>query len=79
MKGELTMLVGQVKRMLSITAVRAQAACLLSRLGNLGGGVGAAYSRRQRGTGCGKEAGERGMFLLQEARVWVGCGLMGSG
>ena len=40
-------MVGQVRRMLSITAVRAQAECLLSRLRNVGGGAGAAYSRRQ--------------------------------
>ena len=41
------MLVGQVRRILSITAVRAQAECLLSRLRHVGRGTGAAYSRRQ--------------------------------
>jgi hypothetical protein len=46
-KGELWVLVGQVRRMLSITAVRAQAECLLSRPRHVGGGAGAAYNRRQ--------------------------------
>ena len=46
-KGELGVLVGQVRRILSITAVRAQAECLLSRLRHVGRGTGAAYSRRQ--------------------------------
>ena len=44
-KGEL----GQVRRMLSIAAVRAQAECLLSRLRHVWGGAGAAFSRRQGG------------------------------
>ena len=48
-KGELGVLVGQVRRMLSIEAVRAQAECLLSRLQHVGGGAGAGYSRRQGG------------------------------
>ena len=38
-KGELGVLVGQVRRMLSITAVRAQAECLLSRLRHVGVGL----------------------------------------
>ena len=46
-KGELGVLVGQVRRMLSTTAVRAQAECLLSRLRHVGGGAGAADARRQ--------------------------------
>ena len=46
-KGELGVIVGQVRRILSVTAVRAQAECLLSRLRNVGRGTGAAYSRRQ--------------------------------
>ena len=37
-KGELGVLVGQVRRMLSITAVRAQAECLLRRLRHVGVG-----------------------------------------
>ena len=48
-KGELGVLVGQMRRMLSIEAVRAQAEGLLSRLQQVGGGAGAAYSRRQGG------------------------------
>ena len=46
-KGELGVLVGQVRRILSVTAVRAQAECLLSRLRHVGRGAGAAYGRRQ--------------------------------
>ena len=46
-KGELGVLVGQVRRILSVTAVRAQAECLLSRLRNVGSGAGAACRRRQ--------------------------------
>ena len=41
------MLVGQVRRVLSVTAVRAQAECLLSRLRHVVRGTRAAYSRRQ--------------------------------
>ena len=46
-KGELGVIVGQVRRMLSVTAVRAQAECLLSRLRSVGNGATAAYERRQ--------------------------------
>ena len=46
-KGELGVVVGQVRRILSVTAVRAQAECLLSRLRSVGSGAGAAYGRRQ--------------------------------
>ena len=46
-KGELGVIVGQVRRILSVTAVRAQAECLLSRLRSVGSGAGAAYGRRQ--------------------------------
>ena len=45
--GELGVLVGQVRRILSVTAVRAQAECLLSRLRNVGRGAGAASRRRE--------------------------------
>ena len=38
------MLVGQVRRVLSVTAVRAQAECLLSRLRHVVSGTGAACS-----------------------------------
>ena len=38
---------GQVRKILSVTAIRAQAECLLSRLRNVEGGAGAAYGRRQ--------------------------------
>ena len=37
--GELGVLVGQIRRILSVTAVRAQAECLLSRLRNVGSGT----------------------------------------
>jgi hypothetical protein len=40
-------LVGQIRRILSVSAVRAQAECLLSRLRNVGSGTGAANRRRQ--------------------------------
>jgi hypothetical protein len=36
-------LVGQVRRLLSVAGVRAQAECLLSKLRQAGDGVGAAY------------------------------------
>ena len=45
--GELGVLVGQIRRILSVTGVRAQAECLLSRLRNVGSGTGAANRRRQ--------------------------------
>ena len=45
--GELGVLVGQIRRILSVTAVRAQAECLLSRLRNVGRGVGVANRRRE--------------------------------
>ena len=44
---ELGVLVGQIRRILSVKAVRAQAECLLSRLRNVGSGTGAANRRRQ--------------------------------
>ena len=45
--GELGVLVGQIRRILSVTAVRGQAECLLSRLRNVGRGTGVAYRRRE--------------------------------
>ena len=45
--GELGVLVGQIRRILSVTAVRAQAEYLLSRIRNVGRGTGAAYKRRE--------------------------------
>ena len=41
------MLVGQVKIIISVTAVRAPAECLLSRLRHVGRGTGAACTLRQ--------------------------------
>ena len=38
--------VGQVRRMLSTASVRAQAQCLLTRMSNMGEGVGQAVKRR---------------------------------
>ena len=71
--GELGVLVGQIRRILSVTAVRGQAECLLSRLRNVGRGTGVAYRRRdgssegggelgkgEAGADCGQEAGEEG-------------------
>ena len=40
-------IVGQVRRLLSVTAVRAQAECLLCRVRGVGGGTDAARRRRQ--------------------------------
>ena len=48
-KGEMGVLVGQVRRILSVTAVRAQAECLISRVRRAGGGAGLA---RKRGHGA---------------------------
>ena len=46
-KGEVGVLVGQIRRLLSVAAVRAQAECLLSRVKVAGGGTEAARKRRQ--------------------------------
>ena len=46
-KGEMGVLVGQVRRILSVAAVRAQAECLISRVRWAGGGAGLARKRRQ--------------------------------
>ena len=40
-------IVGQVRKMLSVTSVRSKVECLLSRLRSVGRGAGAAYWRRQ--------------------------------
>ena len=45
-EAELAMLVGQVRRGLSVEAVRSQARCLLQRLSSLGAGAQAAAQRR---------------------------------
>ena len=45
-EGELGQVIGQVRRRLSCTFIRAQALCLLSRLGQLGPGARAAADRR---------------------------------
>ena len=41
------MLLRQIRRILSVKSVRAQAECLLSRLRNVGSGTGAANRRRK--------------------------------
>ena len=46
-KGDLGVIVGQVRRMLSVVAVRAQAECLLSRMMSVGEGVVEASRRRK--------------------------------
>ena len=43
---ELGIVVGQVRRMLSTASIRAQAQCLLTRMANVGEGVGEAAKRR---------------------------------
>ena len=45
-KGELGVLVGQVRRLFSVASVRAQAECMLGKLRQAGGGVGAANKRK---------------------------------
>ena len=47
MKGEIGVLVGQVRRLLSVAAVKSQAECLLSRMRVIGKGTAAAGRRRQ--------------------------------
>ena len=47
-KGEMGVLVGQLRRLLSTAAVRSQAECLLSRMRGVGRGTTAANRRRQR-------------------------------
>ena len=44
---ELGVIMGQIRRMLSTTCVRAQAQCLLMRMNYVGEGVGMAVKRRQ--------------------------------
>ena len=46
-KGEMGVLVGQIRRLLSIVAVKAQAECLLGRMRSVGDGTAAANKRRQ--------------------------------
>ena len=46
-EAELGLIVGQIRRMLSTTNVRAQAQCLLARMNSVGGGVGLAAKRRK--------------------------------
>ena len=46
-EAEIGVLVGQIRRMLSTTNVRAQAQCLLTRMTSIGGGVGQAAKRRK--------------------------------
>ena len=46
-EAELGIVVGQVRRMLSTTSVRAQAQCLLARMSQVGEGVGQAAKRRR--------------------------------
>ena len=55
---ELGLIMGQVRRSLSIDFVRAQSLCLLSRLCNLGPGARAAAGRRQEAS-RGEEARRR--------------------
>ena len=45
-EGELGQIIGQIRRRLSCTSIRAQALCLLSRIGQLGPGARAAADRR---------------------------------
>ena len=45
-KGELGVLVGRIRKQLSVAAVKTQADCLITRMGNVGEGTGAAGKRR---------------------------------
>ena len=45
-EGELGQVIGQLRRRLSCTSIRAQALCLLSRIGQIGPGARAAADRR---------------------------------
>ena len=45
--GQLGKVMGEVRRAMSVTVVRANAHCLLERLSQLGAGAGAAARRRQ--------------------------------
>ena len=65
-KGELGVLVGQVSRLLSFASVRAQAECLLSKLRQAGGGLGAANKRR------GNAAREEMRWARKREAVMVG-------
>ena len=47
-KWELGVLVGRVRKQLSVAAVRTQADCLITRMGNVGEGAGPAGNRRQK-------------------------------
>ena len=46
-KGELGVLVGRVRKELSVAVVKTQADCLITRMGNVGEGAGAAGKRRK--------------------------------
>ena len=46
-KGELGVLVGRVRKELSVAAAKSQADCLITRMGNVGEGAGAAGKRRK--------------------------------
>ena len=53
LKGELAVIVGQVRRILSTTAVRARADCLIRRVGSVGPGGAAACKRDAVRKQCG--------------------------
>ena len=57
MKGKLGVLVGQVRRMLSVASLRAQAECLLGRLRHVGRVAGSASKRRG--------------FAVREEEIWA--------
>ena len=46
-KGELGVLVGRIRKQMSVAAVKTQADCLITRMGNVGEGAGAAGKRRK--------------------------------
>ena len=46
-KGGLRIMVGRIREQLSKTGVRTQADCLITRMGNVGEGAGAAGKRRR--------------------------------
>ena len=64
--GELSVIVGQVRRRLSVAAIRAKSTCLLSRLSLVGEGARRAADRR------GWRLREEEMMRREREAQWVG-------
>ena len=65
-EAELGVVVGQVRRMISTTSVRAQAQCLLARMSWVGEGVEQAAKRR------GWAAAEEERMIKERSAQWLG-------